>query len=856
MATLTERLLLIVDADSKGAARGLDDVSGSANRAQRSVDDLGRSSKNLGDTLKAGLALGAGAVLGGGIVDAALDIGRAYFDAAKGVEQFANATNSTIEQSSQFMGLAKSMGLDINDLLEITAEFTQKAEAMKDQLADVGIELQKNADGSINLSESLVDALEGLQAIPDDVTRSRIAFQLFGEEGAKQLAGIYNSSKDVRESLEDLDLGIDSGDIAKAKEFNAAMLDLKQAGQELGFNLAGSLIPALTTLANVLSPIAGLLGDIQPEVLLLGGAMFGLSQVNLGPLRSGMAGVLTEVTDLADWTDESGRRMGTLGAAATVAKDKASGAFANMVGALDPLTVGIGTAMVGFQLYGSAIDAADKAAKDAIPRMKELTDAGLSQSEALEKTAQEVSNSASAWERLGAEFKAGPQDIAETLNPLINVAEAFTNTGEAAKGFEESIREQAEALGPAAVAAAEMGLQQKELNDVIAEGISVNSGQFAQAVRDSAQAQVEQKAATDLATDSINAYIAATTGAVDATLAAASSTYAQSDAFRSAQTAIAEAATTVDDGATVIDEAAAAQDNAAQAALRYAAAALVAAEDQAALRGEVLSASEAADVQIAALQALAEQPGISETTRANIQSLIDQLTAAKEKGDEGVNVQVGQSGAEEAGAEIDAASGERTAEVNIESRNGPAVTGYITDTVAAERMAIVRVESRNGPAVISYLDSIDDERLAIIRVESRNGPAVISYLDSIAGERLAIIRVETRNGPAVDAYLDSLATNFGAGRTATISQRTAAAAAAGPSAASPVGFAALAAVSATNPAAPSVAPLAATGARVTVQNTYRITNEVATGANPVEVGRATVDAIRTFEASAGRGWRT
>lgn len=851
MATLTERLLLIVDADSKGAARGLDDVGDAAKRSSKDVDTLNKSTKSFGDLLKGGLALGAGAVLGAGLVEAVLGIGRSYIEAAKGVEQFSNATNSTVEQSSKFMGLAKSMGLDINDLLEITAEFTQKAEAMADQLADVGIELQKNEDGTINLSESLVDALEGLQKIPDDVQRSRIAFQLFGEEGAKQLAGIYNSSRDVRDSLEELDLGIDAGDIQKAKEFNLAMADLRHAGQELGFNLAGAVIPALTTLAEALGPVADLIGGLEPSTVLLGGALFGLSRVDFSPMRTGFANLATDIGTVAAMTDDTGRRFGTMRATVAGVKGEIGSAFSSVASAIGPAGVAIGTAVIGMELFSTAVRTMKEDVADSLPRLKDLEEQGYSTAESFDQLAREIDSNASFMSRFGAELKgANLGDI--LVGPILSsVIPALDEGGDSLETFREEVEKQAEAMGPAAVATANLALEQKTLNDLIAEGASVNSAEFATAVRDSATAQVEQKAATDLATDSINAYIAATTGAVDATLAAASSTYGQADAFRSAQTAIAEAATTVDDGTTVIDEAAAAQDNAGQAALRYAAAALAAAQDQASLRGEVLSTSQEVDVQIAALQELANQPGISDTTKANIQGLIDQLTAAKEKGDQGVDVQVGQTGAEETGAEIDSAATDRTAEVNIESRGGPAVTGYISDTVAAERLAIVRVESRNGPAVISYLDTIDDERLAIIRVESRNGPAVISYLDSIANERLAIIRVESRNGPAVDSYLDSLATNFGAGRTATIAQRTAAlsatSAAAGPT---------LLGLSASNPAAPTVAPLASSSGRTIVQNTYRITNEVAAGANPVEVGRATVNAIRSFEAAAGAGWRS
>lgn len=856
MASFTERLLVIIDADSKGAARGFDQVSDSAKKADKSFDDLGRKSSRLGDSLKSGIALGAGAIIGGGLADAVLGVGKAYLDAATGVEQFANSTNATIEQSSQFMGMAQSLGLDLNDLLEITAEFQTKAAGMRDELADVGIELQKNADGTLNLSESLVDALEGLQAIPDDAQRSELAFKLFGEEGAKQLSAIYNGSRDVRDAMEELDLGIDQGDIEKAKNFNLAMMDLKSAGRDVGFTLASSILPAITALVEALGPLADALGAIPPELLLIGGSLLAFQK--FGPGIGAVGGAVRTAADnfryLSQFTQLGGQQIGAMGAATMTFKEGLKGLGGSIMSALGgPVGATIIGTGVAYTLASQAVEKFKAKAQEMIPVYSELTDAGMSHNEALDETARRMAEQLSLVEQVGAEIQGTPGGIVGFFNPIVGgydaISDAVTGTDSALEESKKELQEQVEALGQSAVAAQQMAQKQLDLNNLIAENASLNGGAFQQAVRDAATAQAEQKAQTDLATAAIDAYTASTTGAVDATLAAASSTYASNDAYRAAQTAIQEAATTVDDGATAANEAAASQDEAASAALRFAAASLTAAQEQAALRGEVLSAGAAADAQIAALQLLAQQPGISETTKANIQGLITDLETAKAKGDEGVNVQVGETGAAATGEEIDQTAEDRDSTVQISSRGGPAVISYL-DRVAADRQALVRVESRNGPAVISYLNRIAEQRLALIRVESRNGPAVISYLDSIAHERLAIIRVESRNGPAVDSYLDSLASQSRTARIA-VQQNAAPTAAAGVQA---VGL-----MAATNPvgAVAAVYPLAATrGAATTVvRNTYQITNEVAAGANPVEVGRVTVAAIRAFERSAGANWR-
>ena len=854
MATLTERLLLIIDAEGKGASSEFSGLTTQVDRTGKALDDVSKKGTTLGTSLKSGLALGAGALLGGGLANAIVGIGKDFIESAKGAEIFANTTNSTVEEASKFMGMAKQMNLTINDLIEIVAEFTPAAKAMGSELGELGIEFQKNADGTTNMTLTLVDALAALQKIPDDVTRVETAVKLFGEEGSKQLAKIYNGSRDVRDVFEEM-TGLDIGDVEAARQWEEAMRELSVAGRSLGLAMAGVVIPALSTFASLITPLAGALSKIPPELLLISGGLLAFQRFGpgLSTLTAGFSGLGDNLAYQRTLAAGMGKELTTLQATMAATGGAARTLGGNIMSALGgPVGLALIGATVGITAIQSAIDAANKEVATFLPRLDELKESGKSTGAAMKQTAQEIDAQASVFQRFGAEVKGSSGWENAFIGPVGQLAQAMTKGGDSVKGFEEELRKQAEAMGPAAEAAAALTLQTKALADVIAEGTT--SGQaFTDAVRETATAQVENKANTDLATAAVDAYIASTTGAVDATLAASSSIYAERDAFRSAQEAIASAATTVDDAATVTDEAAAAQDSAGEAALRFAAATLTAAEDQAALRGEVLSAAQAADIQIAALQSLAAQPGISEATKANIQALIDQLTTAKTKGDEGVEVKVGQHGAEETGAQIDsAADKDRTAEVDVESRNGPAVISYLDGIASQTRLALIQVESRNGPAVISYLDSIAaKDRMALIRVESRNGPAVDDYLDSLASQsRTAIINIETRGAAAASAAVRGAAATPAAAMAPT---------------AAPAMVTGLGAVNRLAPAPMAGAGGSSTttryglgaggGGGVIVQNSYRISVDIAPNHNPAEVGRAIVDDIRAFESTAGRGWR-
>src|SRR5215510_10110404 len=918
MATVTERLLLLIDAKSEGATGEFDKTTAAIDRTGKAIDDTGKKAGGLGSALKSGLALGAGAVLGGGLADAILGIGKDFLEAARGAEMFANTTNSSVDEASRFMGMAKQMGLGLNDLIEIVAEFGPAAKAMGPELGKLGIEFQKNADGTTNMTLTLIDALAALQDIPDDVTRVQTAVKLFGEEGSKQLAQIYNGSRDVQDIFEEM-TGLDLGDVQAAKDWDQAMRELGSSAREMGLSLAGTVLPAITSLVGVITPFVDLLSKVPPQLVLIGGGLLAFQAFTpgIGGVGAAFRGLGDDIAYQKALAAQSGIELTNLGAGLAAAEAGAKTLGSSLLnafgGPVGLAVLGVGAAMA---VADAATKAFDKTVHEALPGLNQLEEQLGDTEEAIRRTAEITDKNASVLARFRAASKVaeGPFVAVPELEAVADLIDAFKSGGESAQGFENELRKLRDEQGAAAAAAAALGVEQKTLNDLAAEG-AIGTKEWNDAVAASAEQQTQQERNTravdeavqrqmgtfseseaqtkalteerkrladqialgttsgaafeaslarvaqgeasttaqqDLLTASVAAYRAQTDLAVQSTLDAVSAQYSVNDAFRTAQDALQTARTAQDDVKTASDEVAAANDNAMQAVMAFAQGTMDAATQQAALRGEVLSTAQQADVYIQALQTMAAEPGVSDEQKANIQALIDQITTAKAKGTEGVAIGVTATGQDAAAGSIDDAAAPRTSEVTVESRGGPAVKAYLDD-VAAERLSLVNVESRGGPAVISYLDGIASKsRLAMIQVESRNGPAVIAYLDSIADkDRLAIIRVETRGGPAVDTYLNQLANQ----RTVTLRapSRAAPAAASG------------AALSAFNRAAPvgvstmvggaSTRALATAAGGTVVANTYHIAVDVAPNHNPAEVGRSLVNAIRRFEATAGAGWR-
>jgi hypothetical protein len=122
-----------------------------------------------------------------------------YLEGARGAQALATSMNASVEEGGRLAVIFQSMGLEADDLLEIQAQF---ASTSKDGLTAAGNELKTNRDGTVNWARSLEDALAQLQQIPDATERNRQGFQMFGEEGYKQLSRLLTSGVSVEEAFE------------------------------------------------------------------------------------------------------------------------------------------------------------------------------------------------------------------------------------------------------------------------------------------------------------------------------------------------------------------------------------------------------------------------------------------------------------------------------------------------------------------------------------------------------------------------------------------------------------------------------------------------------------------------------
>jgi hypothetical protein len=795
-------------------------------QTDRAEQSQSRLSRGLDDLKGSAVALG-----GAGLVALISNFGAGFASAARDAGQLATSMNATTEEAGAFLGLVGTLGLDMNDLLEIQAEFATKT---KDGLTLVGTELQHNANGTVNWTNTLVDTLAELQQIPDATERNRLGFAMFGEEGYKQLSRLVTSGVDVKDALAQIGTPFTDEDVAMAAEYDAAMMDLSLTSQRTQRDLGRLLLPVLAGIAegigDVIDVVEGLgvpLTVATVAALALGITGFDPAALAGGRLATVMAAVTRQVA-LYNVAAAIGGRSSALMAGGMTAASAAGGGLMSMLGG--PFGVALIAGAGLYTLISNGVDKFRESSKRAAQQLEESKESYTDIQDGVQALARKLADEAGTWDGLAASRRGASNAIEETgglvgflddvtggtVTTLTSLADRLTGGELAALGFGDEINNARGELGAFASQQETAQITTTALNDLIAEG-TTSGAEFATAVRAAAEAEGAQSRTSDLAKAALEAYNATTRDAVQTQLDLFSAQLQQRDGLIGLQQTIYEARDVVDDLSTPWNEVEEATNRVIGSTLSYAGQAADTAVAVARANGTVMdSLTEAqvrGDATVAALRESLNQPGLTDAARAQVQEMITKLEEAKAAGD--IEAILRLTGVEE-------------------------TEGDLTDATK-DRESRVNVESRGGPAVKAYLDGLANDRLAIIRTESRGGPAVDEYLDGLTRERLAIIRVETRGGPAVDEYLDRLASQA---RTAYIDVRERAA---GPTLRNAPGAA----------GAQSMAGLM-TAAPITIQSLI-VQPQVESGgrltaAGAQVTGRTVVGAIREYTRQNGSGW--
>lgn len=239
---------------------------------------LGSSANGL-KTALSGIATVAPAAVAALGVDLVYKGVSAYTSLGAQVLQVKSVIGGTAEQASELVAQFNSLGINTSALDKSVNSLAVSIASGKDKLNDYGIQVAKNADGTVNLYQTLDNLRQIYQATTDATERDTIANELkvrglqnlipFLAETSAQQSQIIATAQQSGNILSDTQVN-------QAKQLSIAMNEAGLAVKGLEVNLAEGLAPSLTAGLKIFEDLTSGLRDNRAEQAALAAVVTGL----------------------------------------------------------------------------------------------------------------------------------------------------------------------------------------------------------------------------------------------------------------------------------------------------------------------------------------------------------------------------------------------------------------------------------------------------------------------------------------------------------------------------------------------------------------------------------------------------
>lgn len=257
-------------------------------RAGGALDKLGLSGVSMGAAVTAGAGAAATA-----ITAFAADAVRDYIKLAGEIRNFQRVSGASAEEASAFVAVLDDMGVE--------AEAGSKAigKLARADLAQLGIEVARNKDGTTNLVETLLNLADAYKATADPAEKQRLVFAALGKSGADLIPILEQGRVGLKrffEGVEGTEQIFSQKQIDEAREYELAVDDLQDAFGDLQRGAARELVPALSDVALVMATTVRAAGDLK--------GVIGKLIPDQPKMAQGWRNVARDAGDAADQSEE------------------------------------------------------------------------------------------------------------------------------------------------------------------------------------------------------------------------------------------------------------------------------------------------------------------------------------------------------------------------------------------------------------------------------------------------------------------------------------------------------------------------------------------------------------------------
>ncbi len=254
----TEKIRVVLDLDGKTFMSSIKSVRTEMATADGLFNKLKVGTKGLGDAFntaaKNPVVMGA-AVAGAGA--AAFAAVNKFADLALEVGRMSEATGVATEPLSRLLEVTGDIGIEAGTVEKSIGFMNKTLGGSPEKFLKLGVAIEQAGDGTIDANETFLNVVDTLNAIDDPAKKAYAAQQLLGK-GWKEMAELIGQgSGAIRDSLAEVGDAkvINDAEVAKARDFRAAMDNLNDKFEEIALTAGTTLIPVLTKIVDLIALI-------------------------------------------------------------------------------------------------------------------------------------------------------------------------------------------------------------------------------------------------------------------------------------------------------------------------------------------------------------------------------------------------------------------------------------------------------------------------------------------------------------------------------------------------------------------------------------------------------------------------
>lgn len=283
-------------------------LSGLGSIGEKVSGGLGKVSNGIAAVGPAGQALAAGLAVGVGAVTAFVSKSVGEFARlGQTVRDFQRVSGASASDASRFVSVLDDMGVEAEAGSKALSKMSRDLDTGK--LKAYGVQVEKAADGNVDLIKTLLNVSDAYVATHDPAQRAEIRFAAFGKQGDALIPILEKGGEALKQMFADVPKGelFDQADLDKAEKLRLSMDRLDDSVKNIERNAGRSIVPWITDAANGVAKLAETADSASPKVKTFVGGFLDAVPV-VGPLKQ-LGDVLGVVGSESSKTAEKQQRL-------------------------------------------------------------------------------------------------------------------------------------------------------------------------------------------------------------------------------------------------------------------------------------------------------------------------------------------------------------------------------------------------------------------------------------------------------------------------------------------------------------------------------------------------------------------